>query len=257
MSAPLVLNKANRLKIARAFRYHQQVDLSIPCVIEGQMGAVYVDDPSNPTVYRIDTGPFWYLAGEANSQTGRRLLAELPPYTLLMPSPGGWVKAAREMYGERLQETERYSYSAETLSGEPLRRLLAGSRHKEAIQPINLEQAVAFRNEPGHFVDLSAFDSAQDFAERGLGYCLPVQGRVVAAAYSALVCSRGIEISIYVEERHRQRGIATALACRLLLDCLERGLEPHWDAANRESCRLAEKLGYRRSGVYQAYYLVE
>ncbi len=35
-------------------------------------------------------------------------------------------------------------------------------------------------------------------------------------------------------------GMATALSARLLLRCPDRNLEPHWDAANPESCRLAE-----------------
>ena len=48
---------------------------------------------------------------------------------------------------------------------------------------------------------------------------------------------------VYVEERHRQRGVATALCSRLLLDCLALGLRPNWDAANAESVRLARKLG--------------
>jgi hypothetical protein len=31
--------------------------------------------------------------------------------------------------------------------------------------------------------------------------------------------------------------------------------EAHWDAANPQSCKLAEKLGYIQTGEYQAYYL--
>ena len=48
--------------------------------------------------------------------------------------------------------------------------------------------------------------------------------------------------------------MATALASQLLLDCTRRGLRPNWDAANRESCRLAKKLGFAFAEVYDAYY---
>jgi RimJ/RimL family protein N-acetyltransferase len=48
--------------------------------------------------------------------------------------------------------------------------------------------------------------------------------------------------------------MATALASCLLLHCLEDHRQPHWDAANPESCALAEKLGYRKVGEYRAYY---
>ena len=58
-----------------------------------------------------------------------------------------------------------------------------------------------------------------------------------------------------VDPKHHRQGIATALAAQLLTWCLENPVDPHWDAANAESCGLAEKLGYRKTGEYTAYYL--
>ena len=66
-----------------------------------------------------------------------------------------------------------------------------------------------------------------------------------------------MELSLYVVPRHRRRGIATVLCAFIVKHCLENGLDPHWDAANKESCALAEKLGYTFVGEYQAYYLGE
>jgi len=63
----LDLNKANRLKLAHAFRQNKRVDYSIQCVIEGQMGKAFVDQIDAPTAYAINIGPFWYFAGEARS----------------------------------------------------------------------------------------------------------------------------------------------------------------------------------------------
>ncbi len=76
----------------------------------------------------------------------------------------------------------------------------------------------------------------------------------MGVAYSSLVCSQGIEVSIYVRERYRQRGVAAALGSRLLLECLRQGRRPNWNAANHESARLAEKLGYEFVKTYEAYY---
>ena len=64
METELVLNKANRIKLARAFKYVKRVDCSIDCVVEGQMGKVFVDDPNEPRVFRIQVGPFCYFAGD-------------------------------------------------------------------------------------------------------------------------------------------------------------------------------------------------
>jgi GNAT superfamily N-acetyltransferase len=249
--------KANRLRVAQAFRHNPRVDLAIECVVEGQMGTVWVDAPQNPTVYRIAVGPFWYLAGDATSAAGREMVRDLPAYTLLMPSPADWVRAAQEIHGDKLLEFSRYSFSTDELPPDHLGKLLNQSKYRAVIQPIDAALASRFIQNPQGRVDLSAFDSAEDFVARGVGFCLPMDETIVAAAYSSLVCSRGIEVSIFVEPRYRERGVATALASRLALACLERGWEPHWDAANLESCKLAEKLGYRRSGTYTAYYREE
>jgi predicted GNAT family acetyltransferase len=76
----------------------------------------------------------------------------------------------------------------------------------------------------------------------------------MSAAFSSLVCSQGIEISVYVEEAYRRQGVATALCSKLLLECLGQNLRPSWDAANDKSVKLAEKLGYRYLEQYDAYH---
>ena len=106
-----------------------------------------------------------------------------------------------------------------------------------------------------HFIDFSDFDSPEDWEGRGTGFYLEEKGEVVGDAYSSLVCSQGIEVSIFVQPDYRRRGVATALGASLVKRCLENNMDAHWDAANPESCQLAEKLGYVPVGAYKAYYL--
>lgn len=248
------LTKANRIRLAAGFRSASRVDLSIDCVIEAQMGKAFVDDLERPTVYKIQSGPFFYLAGDPAGPGGQELLAGIVPYTLFMPSTAGWVEAARQMYGARLNVIDRYSFSPRDLSAERLDGLLEASPFKVLIERMD-ERFAAQVWDQDHFVDLSEYDSPEDFYRRGIGYLLRDGARLAGAAYASLVCSRGIEISIYIEEDLRRQGIATALASRLLLWCLQNQMEPHWDAANPESCKLALKLGFTSSGAYEAHYL--
>ena len=90
-----------------------------------------------------------------------------------------------------------------------------------------------------HFIDVSDFESPSDFIERGIGYYLERNGKIIGAAYSSLVCSKGIEVSIFVADDYRRQGIATTLAAHLIKWCLENDMDAHWDAANPESCKLA------------------
>jgi len=251
----LELNKKNRVLLAGAFRSCKRVDLSVDCVIEGQMGKAFADDPENPTAFRIGVGPFSYFAGDSGSPVAREMLKDLSSYPLLMPSTEGWIDLAKEVHGERLTPFPRYSFSSENLSIEHLDRLLADSPFRDGIQRIDREiasQALAVQD---GVLDLSDFDSAEDFAERGIGFRLMDEECVMGVAFSSLVCSRGIEVSIYVFPEHRRKGVALTLGGKLLKWCLEHNMDPHWDAANPESCTLAEKLGYVQTETYHAYYL--
>ncbi|MBP6016072.1 MAG: GNAT family N-acetyltransferase [Candidatus Promineofilum sp.] len=250
MSHELPLTPANRLRLSEAFRHNPRVDCSIDCAVEGQMGLAYVDDLERPAAWRITVGPFWYFAGDADSPGGRALLAELPPYNMLMPSLPAWAAAARKTFGERLVTFPRYTFDAAGLTEAHLSAVLEASPHRDSVRRVD----AALLARPDNYVEFDDFDSAEDFLERGVGYNLMEEGKLTGAAYSSLVCNRGIEVSLFVDEPYRRRGVATAISAALLLECVRRGLWPNWDAANLESCALAEKLGYTPAGSYESYY---
>lgn len=254
MTAYLPLNRANRILIARAFSRVPRVDMSIDCVIEDQMGQARVDNVHAPTVFKLEVGSFVYFAGNAATDAGHALLGTLRPYSFLMPSTPGWAEAAQAMYPERLMAIKRFRYGGETLTAVHLQRLLNHADPSPEVRQIDVAFAQQLWQQD-HFIDLSDYESAEDFVTRGVGFYVEDAGTVIGAAYASLVCSRGIEISIFVQEAFRRRGIATRLAVHLLSWCLERNVHPNWDAANAPSCGLAEKLGYRPLGHYQAYYL--
>ena len=77
------LTKANRIRLARAFYPVPRVDFSIDCVLEGQMGAAFVDDSTHPAVFQIQVGPFVYFAGDAACANALTAL-----HTLTPPSAG-------------------------------------------------------------------------------------------------------------------------------------------------------------------------
>ena len=78
-------------------------------------------------------------------------------------------------------------------------------------------------------------------------------GNLVSGASSYTVYREGIEIEIGTKQDYRRQGLAAVCGARLILECMKRGLYPSWDAQNKWSVALAEKLGYHFDRAYPAY----
>jgi hypothetical protein len=59
----------------------------------------------------------------------------------------------------------------------------------------------------------------------------------------SLAWSRGIEVSLFVEETYRRQGVAMASAGQWLLACMWQGMRPNRDAANPK---------YSAAGMHEA-----
>ncbi len=81
-----------------------------------------------------------------------------------------------------------------------------------------------------------------------------LRGNELLAGASSYARSRdAIEIEIDTREDMKNRGLASACGAALILEFLERGLYPSWDAHTEISAALAEKLGYHVSHPYVVY----
>ena len=83
--------------------------------------------------------------------------------------------------------------------------------------------------------------------------------KVVSLAYTPFPFIDEFEIQVYTEDsvEYRRKGLATAVSAALIEYGLERGLTPHWDAANETSLKLALKIGYSNPKKWEAYYRKE
>ena len=91
------------------------------------------------------------------------------------------------------------------------------------------------------------------YEKYGLGVILLKDGQVVSGASSYSAYKGGIEIEIDTRKDYRRKGLASICGAKLILECLDRGLYPSWDAQNMGSVALAEKLGYHFDHAYDAY----
>lgn len=231
----------------------------IQTYLEGHMGRGWLDDLEMPRCAAIKVGDFGFIAGDSKSKAAGKMVLRLSQgfkgsWLLIIPENEAWGRIIKECYPNRNYEITRYTMEkCSEFPEEQLRDNINKLPEDYQLVPLNEElYEVCIKNK--RMKDLcSQFDSARDYQRRGLGFCILHKGEVVCGASSYSIFNKGIEIEIDTEESHRRKGLATACASKLILECLKRDIYPSWDAANKNSVGLAEKLGYRMVNEYITY----
>ncbi len=220
--------------------------------LEQVMGKIYVTDPDHPKSAMAFLGQFAFYAGEPD----RALVMEKPEGLVIMvPSNEQWAALIEECFPDIPREI-RYAIKKDTkFDPKKLERLIAAlpagyelRKIDGAIYDLCMESEL--------FIDcVMHFGSKENYFSLGRGFAALKDGKLASVASSFSVYREGIEIEIDTVEEERRKGLASAVAAALILDCLKDGLYPSWDAANAESVHLAEKLGYEFSHEYPCYWV--
>lgn len=220
------------------------------------MGTAYAAGGGQPRSAQILVGDFCFFAGEPEEALIRHWPAEAPAdFLIMVPQHEGWSQVIAAVYGGRALRRERYATKKEpdVFCREALERFAGQLPASCELRLIDRElfgqiRALAWAQ------DLcSQFKDGQDYDLRGIGVAALEDGVVVSGASSYTVYREGIEIEIDTRTDKRRRGLALACGARLILECLDRGLYPSWDAQNKGSLALAEKLGYHFDHAYPVY----
>ncbi len=97
-----------------------------------------------------------------------------------------------------------------------------------------------------HAYVVEDWDSAGNFLEHGVGFCMTVDGRIASVCYSATSGNGIVPIQIDTREEYRRKGLAFITCAAFIEHCLEYGLWPRWecDVSNVASASLARMLGF-------------
>ena len=163
-----------------------------------------------------------------------------------VPQNERWAERLQAQYGGRCIRTTRYATKkqADAFDRSSLLKKIEKMPEGFVLKPIGEEEFAAALKETWSRDFCSQYRDAEDYAAHGVG--------VVALRDGELV---GIEIEIVTRQDVQRCGLGSACASQLILNCLDRGLYPSWDAANQTSLHLAESLGYAFSHEYAAYWL--
>lgn len=221
----------------------------------GGRGSLLVDDEEHITAALIDIGDFCFLAGTPS----QRLLAKIIGSKLLVPRDEAWERLIEAFYGSRAKKFTRYAIKKEPNAFDKA-KLQAYVDTLDKDYQLRLFDREAFElalSEEWSYDLCSQFDDYADYEKRGLGMAIFHEGKLIAGVAPYATYPDGIEIEIDTKPKYRQKGLATVCGAALILECLQRGLYPGWDAHDLRSLALAEKLGYHLDYPYTAYELIE
>jgi GNAT superfamily N-acetyltransferase len=224
--------------------------------MQGHMGRGWVDRMDNPSCAMVLGGDFCMIAGESSSQGAMGLVRGVPSkYFFFVPQDEGWCGIIEAAYGENAKRMTRYAFTKERgiFDLEKLQAIKESLPEGFEIRLIDGELYRKAMSEEFSRDLCGNFASEADFLARGLG-CAVLRGEeLCGGASSYSVFDGGLEVEIDTKKEYRRLGLAASCAAALMLECEKRGLYPSWDAANKASKGLAEKLGYRFSHEFTAY----
>ena len=228
--------------------------------LQGCMGEAWADSEDRPQSARIILADFCYFVGKVNpglvteeiKTHSRNYLIMVPP---LDETGKMWAQEIERAYGERCKRVERYAIRKEPgiFDREKLQGIVDGLDAQYELQLIDETIFKQTREQEWARDFTSQYKDYEEYHRRGLGVAVTHQGELVAGASSYTVYRGGIEIEIGTREDCRRRGLASVCGAKLILECMKRNLYPSWDAQNKWSVSLAEKLGYHFDRAYPAY----
>lgn len=223
--------------------------------LQGIMGKIYGNDSDHPTAAMSLLGDFAFFAGEPDTE----LVSYKPDwckqdFIIMVPQSEGWKHAITKFYDDKAKVVSRYAIKKEPdiFDKRKLETIVSALPEEYELRMIDepLYQMCRFESWSADLV--SQFPAYEDYRRLGLGAVILKNNMIVSGASSYSRYQEGIEIEIDTKKEYRRRGLAYVCGAKLILECLKRNLYPSWDAQNRESVALAEKLGYHYSHAYTA-----
>lgn len=223
---------------------------------QGIMGDAYVDDADFPSSSIIYVNCFAFAAGEVNENLVQSWYDEkVDDFAIIVARNPAWHVAFEKVGKDNCRCVKRYAIKKEkdVFDKEKLAEIVNGLDSSYELKMIDEELYEACKQHDWSIDFVHGYDDYASFKKYGLGVVVLYQGKMVAGASSYSSYQNGIEIEIDTKEDFRRRGLATICGAKLILECLKRDWYPSWDAQNKWSVALAEKLGYHYSHEYDAY----
>lgn len=220
------------------------------------MGQLYANDAKHPTAAMALIGDFCFFAGEPDKELVLfRPELDKRNFIIMVPQTKAWAELIASCYQDKCKKVTRYAIKKEpdVFDKVALQKVVDTLPQEYTLQM--MDEVLFYRcKEIGWCSDwVAQFTDYKMYETYGLGVIILKDGELISGASSYTSYQGGIEIEIDTKEEYRRKGLAYICGAKLILECLERGWYPSWDAQNKWTVALAEKLGYHFDHEYVAY----
>lgn len=228
-------------------------------------GRVYADEEENPkTFYIVHSYGMSLLLGDPTNQSFNAAFKDYALNTNGQRNSHEWVQVYPAMWEDVLKDLFQDKLIASADNAQQLTKgiIELNTRvnfkfNKEKYinsNPPNTDPKIeiidhtqkVYEQMTGSVVPRYFWDSAEDFRQNGIAYCLYYDGQLAATAFSSFVEGTQLELGIETVPQFRGKGFAQKVCAALIDYCLDHDLEPVWACRleNTGSYVLAQKLGF-------------
>lgn len=229
-------------------------DTMIDSCLHEIMGEIFANNQEDAAMANL--GDFVFFAGVPSKELVQfESIQNQSHFRILIPQDQAWSECIQQFYGRNAKKIIRYAIKKERdiFDAAKLTQAVCSCPKEYTLKMIGEKEYSLCKAAPWSRDLVSQFEDYSMYQKLGLGAAVFYHGELVAGASSYSSFRGGIEIEIDTREDHRRKGLAYCCAAKLILESLKRGLYPSWDAQNKWSVGLAEKLGYHFDHEYIAY----
>lgn len=218
-------------------------------ILDGTMGEAYVDNIQKPKIAFLVVRSYCFISGNIDEKNLKEMIDKKFRGYELVPSDN-IANQIEKIYSNNIQKSQRYSMKKDVVFDiEKLYRLANSLGHDFKL--VKIDEILAKKIKEIEFINIT-----DNYKRNGIGFCCMIHNEIIGVASSNIFYKDGIEVNIKVKKEYRRKGVATAMAAQLIIECLKQNKKVSWDAANTCSVSLAQKLGFKYDSTYSIYNFV-
>ncbi|TFG27051.1 GNAT family N-acetyltransferase, partial [Candidatus Thorarchaeota archaeon] len=203
-------------RVRDLFTNHQNARAIVLSALEHNRGKLWVDNNIKPTTARLLVGFMNFFAGDSSINAAREMIKQVKAMDTLMAPTEDWNTLIRDVWKDRLEVHVRTRFSADSLNIKYLRSLRDGLEEKFKLERVDLDTIKHLDKRQNMHIPIF-FGSSTDFIDRGIGFCIKHEGKVVsiASTFTPFIDEFEIQVMTNDDSRYRRKGLATVVSAAL------------------------------------------